>query len=60
MACSKLCTHVVHLFREGVILNTYNDTMRDTGDLLYFYSQKINHNINVIFDIIILKNNSLY
>lgn len=34
--------------------------MQDTGALLYFYSQKINHNIKIIFDIIILKNNYLY
>ena len=60
MGHSKLCTHAVHLVRVGVVLNTYNDTMQDTGALLYFYSQKINHNINVIFDIIILKNNCLY
>lgn len=40
MGHSKLCTHAVHLFRVGVILNTYNDTMQDTGSLLHFYSQQ--------------------
>ena len=31
MGHSKSCAHAPHLFREDAILNSYKDTMQDTG-----------------------------
>lgn len=52
---SKIRVHTPHLFSKDTILKLHNDTTQDTGALLYFYSQKITHNINIIFYILTFK-----